>query len=191
MSEKRRFSLFLTIFVGIFLVYLILLFLFPFGTLAQMTILFQSDVANSVFLVSCSLFVALVLTGMFDLIVRILRRPWHKRKFGKILVSEGYITEGELKAALSEQSLRLGDVLYRAGRINGEKLDLALEYQKKNPEKLGIILRKMGYSSEEDIEWALKRMRRSLGEILQERGILNEIEMHRALALQQHGLRRM
>ena len=191
MRRKRRFHLFLTILIGIFLFYLLLLFLFPLSSLAQMTILFQSDVANSLFLTSCSLFIALVLTGIFDLIARILRRPWHKRKFGKILVSEGYITEDELKAALSEQRLRLGAVLYQAGRINVEELYLALEYQKKNPEKLGIILKKLGHSSDEDIEWALERMRRSLGEILQEKGLLNEIEMHRVLALQQHGLKRM
>jgi hypothetical protein len=156
-----------------------------------MTILFKSDVANSLFLVSCSLVMALVLSGILDVSARILRKRWHKRKFGKILVSEGYITEGELKDALSEQRLRLGDVLYRAGRINVRELYLALEHQKQHPEKLGIILKKLGHSSDEDIDWALKRMRRSLGEILQEKGLLNEIEMHRVLALQQHGLKRM
>ena len=76
---------------------------------------------------------------------------WRRTKLGKILVSKGYLTEGELKEALSEQRLRIGDVLLQAGRITAQQLYQALDYQKNVSRKLGEILRLLGHSSEGDI----------------------------------------
>ena len=44
-----------------------------------------------------------------------------KPKLGDILVSEGYITERELKQALSEQRVKLGEVLFQATGFGSSK----------------------------------------------------------------------
>jgi hypothetical protein len=42
----------------------------------------------------------------------------------------------------------------------------------------------MGYITSEDLNWALNRMKRRLGEILIEIGVLKDFELQNALALQ-------
>jgi hypothetical protein len=111
---------------------------------------------------------------------------WHRPKLGKVLVSEGYVTEGELNEALSEQRLRLGEILVQGGLITAQQLDRALDCQKKVSERLGQILKRLGHSTDEDIHWALNRMKRKLGEILSEKGLLTADELRWALAGQHH-----
>lgn len=108
----------------------------------------------------------------------------HRPKLGKILVSEGYIEQGQLEAALSEQMLTLGQVLVQAGRITVQELQEALDYQDKVSKQLGEILNELGHSTPEDIDWALNRIKRKLGEILKENQILSDHELHRAMAVQ-------
>jgi len=111
-------------------------------------------------------------------------RQQGKPKLGEILISEGYITETELNTALSEQRARLGEVLVKSHRITAEQLHTALDYQKTESIKIGEILKEMGYITSEDLNWALNRMRRRLGEILVGIGLLNDSELRSALALQ-------
>jgi len=105
-------------------------------------------------------------------------------KLGKILVSEGYIEREQLEAALSEQMLTLGQVLFQAGRITFQELQEALDYQNKVSQQLGEILKELGHSTPEDIDWALNRMKRKLGEILKDKQVLSDDELHRAMAEQ-------
>jgi hypothetical protein len=108
----------------------------------------------------------------------------YKPKLGKTLVSKGYITEEELEKALSEQRVRLGEVLVRSDRITAEQLHIALGHQKEESIKIGEICKKMGYIRSEDLNWALNRMKRRLGEILIEIGVLKDSELQHSLALQ-------
>ena len=191
MLPKTKVYLFMKIFFGIFSFYLLLLLLFPHSSLAQMASLFQSVSANFVFLVFSFLFIALGFSGIVELVDfshrKSLRMGWYRPKVGKVLVSEGHITKGELRDALSEQRLRLGEVLVRAGRITAGQLNEALDYQKKVSRKLGEILKQLGHSTEQDINWALRRMKRKLGEILQEKGLLTNYELISVLAFQEYG----
>ena len=109
----------------------------------------------------------------------------HKPKLGEVLISEGYVTKGVLEKALSEQGLRLGDVLLQADRITAQQLDHALDCQKRVSTRLGEILKVLGYSVAEDINWALSRMKRKLGEILTEKGLLTDYQLDRVLVLQE------
>ncbi|MBW1860147.1 MAG: hypothetical protein JRI70_08765 [Deltaproteobacteria bacterium] len=109
-----------------------------------------------------------------------LRKP----KLGQILISEGYIKEEELEAALSEQMITIGQVLIQAGRITVIELQEALDYQQKVSKQLGAILKELGHSTPEDIDWALNRMARKLGEILMEQEILSDDELRHAAVLQ-------
>ena len=111
---------------------------------------------------------------------------WQRPKLGNVFVSEGCISDAELGKALSEQRLRLGDILVRAGRITEQQRDRALDYQKKVSSRLGEILRKLGHATDEDVTWALGKMKRRLGEILLEQGLVNDNELQWALAVQQY-----
>jgi hypothetical protein len=105
-------------------------------------------------------------------------------KLGKVLVSEGYITEKELETALSEQRDRLGEVLVKSDRVTAEQLHTALDFQKTESIKIGEVLKEMGYITPQDLDWALARMKRRLGTILIGIGLLNDSELQRALTLQ-------
>ena len=186
MGQKRKFFLFIAILYTVLVSYLLSLFLFPSSPVAQG----QSLWVTSIFLTFSFLLLALVLYGLVTFCYWKLRRMgWFRPKLGKILVSKGYLTEGELKEALSEQRLRIGKVLLQAGHISPQELNQALNYQKKDSRKLGEILRELGHATEEDINWALGRMDRKLGRILRGKGLLTDREVHRILALQRYGPR--
>ena len=108
----------------------------------------------------------------------------NRPKLGQTLVSKGYITEEVLDKALSEQKIRLGEILIRSDRITAEQLHIALDHQKKESIKIGEICKRMGYVTSEDLNWALNRMKRRLGEILIEIGVLKVDELQHALDLQ-------
>lgn len=108
----------------------------------------------------------------------------NKPLLGQTLVSKGYITEKELDKALSEQKVRLGEVLIRSDRITAEQLHLALTLQKKESVKIGEMCQKLGYITSDDLNWALNRMKRRLGEILIEIGVLKDEALQNALSLQ-------
>lgn len=114
----------------------------------------------------------------------------HRKKLGKILISRGYLSEGELEKALNEQNRRLGLVLLQARRITAQQLNQALSYQTKLPKRLGQVLTELGHTTKKDIRWALDRMKRKLGEILTEKGFISDQELCRALLLQGQGLNR-
>ena len=119
------------------------------------------------------------------------RKRGQKPKFGEVVISEGYVTEGELRKALSEQRSRLGELLIHAGRITAQQLNQALELQKKVRSKLGEILKKLGNATDEDIKWALNRRKRKLGEIMMDNSFITDHELHRALAVQRYEPRRL
>ena len=191
MSPKGKLYLFAGIFLIISLSYLSLQLLFPHSSLAQLFHLFQSSWHNSIAVIISFLFIAIGLSGLIEFFhKRFVRIRWRRTKIGEILVSEGYLTVRELKDALSEQKLKIGEVLLGAGRITSQQLAQALRYQKKFSKRLGEILRELGYITEEDISWALRRMNRKLGEIVREKGLLTDHEFHLAWSLQHYGPRR-
>jgi len=98
------------------------------------------------------------------------------------MVSRGYITEEELEAALSEQGLKLGEVLVKGGFITTAQLKRALQYQEKVNKKIGRILMDLGFSTEENIKWALGKQNRKLGEIFVEKGFFTNDEIDQVLA---------
>jgi hypothetical protein len=111
------------------------------------------------------------------------RMRWQTPKIGKILVSQGYITQNQLFQALQEQSLRIGEVLVREERITPQQLLHALAIQKKKKGRLGEVLTELGYSKEEDIRWALYKTRRRLGKILRDKNLVSDYDLACALTL--------
>ncbi|MBW2107960.1 MAG: diguanylate cyclase [Deltaproteobacteria bacterium] len=110
----------------------------------------------------------------------------HRPKLGKVLVSEGFVTDSQLSEALSEQQLKLGDILVRADRITAQQLAHALDAQKMVRKKLGEVLIEFGHATRQDIAWALKKMKRRLGEVMMDKGYIMPRDLQWALAMQSH-----
>lgn len=192
MFSKTRVYLFLILFFFTLLSYLVLLFFSPHSSLSQLANIFQGTLANFIFLVFFFMFIALF--GVLGLSVlvdfcyeKLLKKRWQRSKLGEILVAREFITKRELEEALSEQGLKIGEVLVQSGRITADNLNEALIHQREVPKKLGCVLKEIGYSTDEDIKWALRRMGRRLGEILMEKGLITNYELHQVLSLQRYG----
>ncbi len=97
-------------------------------------------------------------------------------------------TKKSLKEALSEQRLRLGGILLKAGVITAQQLEHALNHQKKANMKIGEILRNLRYSTNENVKWALGMQNRRLGEIFVEKGFFTENEINEVLTRKRHAL---
>ncbi len=72
--------------------------------------------------------------------------------------------------------------MIKEGLITTEQLEHALDYQKVAKKKIGEVLRELGYSTDEKIIWALRKMNRRLGEIFVEKGFYTKSEINRVLA---------
>ncbi len=173
---------FCALYIGFYLV--VSLSIFPDCPLHQLINDSQSGSFNFLMvmisgLISAFILVELIILCYAELIK--LRKKIFVPKLGKVMVSRGYVTEEQLKEALSEQRLRLGEVLIKAGLITTEQLEHALDYQKVVKKKIGEILRELGYSTDEKIIWALRKMNRRLGEIFVEKGFFTKTEINRVL----------
>ena len=65
-----------------------------------------------------------------------------------------------------------------------DQLNQALDRQKEAPMKIGEILKEIGYATDEDINWALAKMKRRIGEVLLDMGVLTDYDVGRALRMQ-------
>jgi hypothetical protein len=190
MRAVTKVYLTITFFFGMLLAYLLLLTLWPTGSLCRLTGLCESVPVNCAILVAVSLVAAFVLAQITDFCYcKILEIKWRSSRLGKILVNEGYVTEQELAEALSEQNLRLGEVLVSAGRITPEQLERALGRQKSVSRRLGEVLKELEYITDEDIEWAMESLDKKLGQVLLKRGVLTDYDLNSSLALQRYGPR--
>jgi len=186
--SRTKFSILLIVFFGILLSYLLLITLFPSCWIIHLCGLSQSVIVNCLFLMFSSLLVAWLFSEFIDFCYKkALEIRWRRSKLGKIFVSEGYVTEEDLREALREQNLRVGEVLVRAGRITAEQLEHALNHQRKVPGKLGEILKDLAYSTDEDIDWALNNTGKRLGEILVRNDAISRYDLNSSLALQRYG----
>jgi len=184
MTTKTKVGLFVAIF-SVFLVAYLLLPLFPAaGDLVGFFDIFKDPTGNFIFLVISFLCISLVLTFIFHLFCCLmLDERADTLKLGEAMVSEGFITAEDLEAALQEQAYRLGEILVSAGRITSEQRDNALRIQKKTKARIGQILTRYGYSTQDDIDWALNKMERKLGEILKDKKALSDYDLTCALSL--------
>ena len=188
MLARTKAYLILSLFFVILVSSLIFLTFFPHSFLARVTNIFEHTLANCIFLVICSLALALALAQLADLCYwKFLEIKWRKSKLGNILISEGHITEGELREALAEQGEKLGEILVRGGRITADQLEQALKRQKDVSKRLGEILKEFEHLTDEDIHWALENRKKKLGEILLKKDLITDYDLNSSLSLQRFG----
>ena len=93
------------------------------------------------------------------------------------------ITQDQLDEALYIQQMHIGEILIYGGRITEEQRDHALAVQKKKYRLYGKILIDLGYSTKEDVRWALREMNKKIGRILRNKGLITDYDMTCALSL--------
>jgi type IV pilus assembly protein PilB len=90
---------------------------------------------------------------------------------------------------------KLGEILIAQGMINEEQLLFALQEHKRTGVSIGIVLVKLGYISEDDLQSVLGQQinldqRKRIGEVLVEQGLINEEQLQKGLEEQKtSGLR--
>lgn len=147
--------------------------------------IFGHDHDNFIVLMLLFVMVAYVMTELVGYSYSFASRlGWQTPKIGKILVSQGYITQNDLYLALKEQSLKIGETLVQNGRITQQQLNMALKYQQLKYGRLGEIFRELGYLTDADIHWAVNKMDRRLGKILKEKNLLTDYDLKCAMSLQ-------
>jgi hypothetical protein len=191
-TAKTNGLLFMTNFFAVLLLYLTVAIYSPESSTAQLAATFDNIWANCIFL-SFILFVAALALHLLTCFTlkKLLPTSWFKPKLGNVGVREGYLTTEQLKEALDEQKLRIGEILVRSGRVSTEQLNQTLEHQERLSAPLGQILTGLGYATEADIEWALRKRHRRLGEILREKKIVTTDDLAWLLGQQKFGLRRL
>ena len=191
-SPRTRIFIFSGVFYALLLSYVSAALVSPLNPYAQLAALFHSFWANFLLLV---LFLVAATFCLYSAACfcckRMLRTPWGKPKLGKLLVQNGYVSKEQLEEALEEQKLRIGEILVLSGRLTLKQLDESLERQKQVSRKLGEVLIELGFSTQEDIDWALHMMERRLGEILREKGLLKDEDIEWLLGQQEFGRRRV
>lgn len=182
--------LFLSLFSILLLIYILLPRLYPQNPFIQEQLfrhldVFDNPAANFIFAIISFLLSAAGITLLCDFVYtdiagNISRHP----KLGKCLLAEDLITENELKFALEEQKLRIGEILVKANRITPLQLKDALKKQKKSDLRMGEVLLALGYAEKNDILWALEKIDRRLGDILKDNHIISEYDLQCVLSMQ-------
>lgn len=185
MQAIIRIHLFIAIFFLTVLSVLSTIFIFPSSIIAEMTEIFERDAADLILLFSISLLISLMVSEfVFKVYQKILGKRHKPLRLGEILVLGSVMDETQLDDALNEQNHRMGEILIQAGRITIQQLQHALDLQKENRLKIGKILRRMKYSTKEDIDWALNQAKRKMGQILVEKRLISFNQLQDALSIQ-------
>lgn len=113
------------------------------------------------------------------------------RKFGAILVQEGFATEEQIQTALAYQSLSenlLGRILMDMRFLTVEQKFSVLEHQQSHPTvKFGACAVELGFITDAQLQKATAFQTKSkglLGELMVELGTITEAQREAALKLQ-------
>jgi hypothetical protein len=192
MPLKTKIYLFLSIFFICSLLYFLLPLLFPQYHLVQNQIfqpldIFKNPSANFALVIVIFLLLAIGGVKLLEIIYRYLTGTLSKKsRLGRYLLAENFITDEELKAALEEQNFRIGEILVQHNRITPQELETALKSQKSSHQRIGAVLKELGYATDEDVRFAVEKLNRRLGDILKDRQCLTEYDLQCALTMQQY-----
>lgn len=183
MFAKSKACFFIAVFTVLMAAYLLLPMYSFGGRIAAVLDVFENPVANFIFMLSFFVFVAFATTVLFHFCCCAARGyKTDQLPIGDILVSEGFVKLEDLRAALQDQSRRLGEILVESGRITVEQRDHALRLQKKSKERIGEKLEQLGYATQKDVEWAIKQMGRRIGQILIDKKALSDYDLTCAMS---------
>jgi len=187
MIQNTKVCFYIAIFSACLILNLLLPFLHPATSLLHDFDIFKSPSANYLLLVLVFMVIAFVLGNILHYACRQFKKIVSRApKIGNALVSQGLITPEQLKEALLEQGLRLGEILTRAHRITDQQKEHALKLQKRQYREFGEILKELGFATEKDIQWAMDKTNRKIGSILKEKRLVTDYDITCALSLKDY-----
>ncbi len=109
-------------------------------------------------MVAFFLIAAFVITILLNGGCHVIRnKVFRKKTIGEFFVSIGLITPEELAAALSTQRLKIREILKDVTLLTGNIGKRALPHLRNNYIRMGEKLLAIGFSPEDDIQWALNQ----------------------------------
>jgi len=160
----------------------------PFGESKQWKEITEQTGNEFILVLIVTTLVAFGLTSIIDNLYAKMAK-WRRRrtKIGEILVSLNFISEEDLRKALTQQKLKIGEILVQAGRITPQQRDLAPELQKQKNKRIGDILKEQGFITQKDLHWALNEKNKKIGLILKEMNLITDFEIECALMFKKRG----
>jgi len=148
----------------------------------------ESAGTGFILLLLFSTLTAFGLTSLIDfLYVRMRKWRPYRPRLGEIMKSLNFISEEDLRKALTQQKLKLSDILVNAGHITPEQKDFALALQKKKNKMIGEILIELGFITKKELFWALEERNKKIGNILKEMNLVSDYDIDCALMLERNG----
>ncbi|MEW6673125.1 MAG: hypothetical protein AB1427_15580 [Thermodesulfobacteriota bacterium] len=156
-------GLFMAVLVMFVFVYLSLPYFASSDLIACRMMIFGKDGAGFLVITGLFVFVALVITILAHYGCRVVgRKMFEKKRIGDLFVSIRLITPEELAAAVSTRNLKIEEILSTTAMAAVPRGGMAPGYRKDNYAKMGDMLIKLGFSTDDEIQWALSQNRKKI-----------------------------
>lgn len=166
MRGSLKYGLFTVLFSTFVFIYLSLPYLSPPMPIAPDGLIFGKGKVGVLFLIVLLMTAALILTTVLHCGSHIFRKVFFKKnKIGEMLVSRGLITPDELAAALSTRKLKIGAILMKNVLLAENRSDRVPVALKNNYLKMCDVLMGIGFSVDDDLQWALSQKEKRPGAV--------------------------
>lgn len=173
MRASLKCCLFMVLFSSFVFVYLSLPYLTPPVSIVPDGLIFGKGRTGLLFLIVLCMTGAFIVTTILHCSCHIIRKIFFKKnRIGEIFVSMGLITQDELAAALSTRKLTIGEILMKKVLMTENRKDRAPSYWENNYMNMGELLVKIGFSTDDEIQWALNQKKKILGKILKDKKLI-------------------
>jgi len=163
----------MVLFSSFVFVYLSLPYLTPPISFVPGGLIFGKGRTGFLFLIVLCTTGAFIVTTFVHCSCHIIRKIFFKKnKIGEIFVSMGLITQDELAAALSTRKLTIGEILIKKVLMTEIRRDRVPAYWENNYMNMGELLVKIGFSADDEIQWALNQKKKMLVKILKENKLI-------------------
>ena len=164
---------FMVLFSSFLFVYLSLPYLTLPGSITPDGLIFGKGRVGFLFLIVVFMTAAFILTTLIHCGCHIVRKKLSTQKrIGEIFVYMGLITPEELAAALSTQKLKIGEILLKKVLMAETRPDSVPAYLQNNYVKMGEMLVEMGFSADDEIQWALNQKRKRIEKVLKDNKLI-------------------
>jgi len=173
MRASLKYCLFMVLFSSFVFIYLSLPYLTPPVSIVPDGLIFGKGRTGFLFLIVLCMTGAFIITTFLHCGCHIIRKIFFKKnRIGEIFVSMGLITQDDLAAALSTRKLKIGEILMKKVMMTEIRKDQAPAYWKNNYMNMGELLVKIGFSADDEIQWALNQKKKMPEEILKEKKLV-------------------
>jgi len=173
MRASLKCCLFMVFFSSFVFVYLSLPYLTPPIRIVPDGLIFGKGRVGFLFMIIVFMTSAFIVTTFVHCGCHVIRKIISKKnRIGETFVSIGLITQDELAAALSTRKLKIGEILKNKVLMAKTFKETVPSYLKNNYVKMGEMLVKIGFSTDDEIQWALNQKRKRIEKVSKENKLI-------------------